>query len=242
MSRSSSSFPFTAECLENRRLFAGIAFSHHVLVLGGSHTAPNTITFGLTADLSAVEATVSFPFKGGIKTYNKTIPLSGTIKAISVIGGSGDDLVTVDQTYGSFSIKSIINLGAGDDTVHAGEEPDRINGGAGDDSLDAGGGNNTVYGGTGGDTIMSGSGNDYLNGGVGHDVIYGGDGNDTLADSTGPNTLMGGAGHNVFVIANVANNTTDDVKGQDRVILVNPNPDNSSSSILSDLFPISSLL
>jgi Ca2+-binding RTX toxin-like protein len=243
MPRPLSFVPVTAETLENRRLFAGIAFSHHVLVLAGSHIAPDTITYGLTADGSAVEATVSYPGNGSTKVFTKTVPLSDDIKLISVIGGNGDDLVTVDQTYGSFSIKSVINVGAGDDTVHAGEEPDRINGGAGDDLLDAGGGNNTVYGGTGNDTLMAGSGNDYLNGGVGHDVVYGGDGNDTLADSTGPNTLLGGSGNNVFVIANVTNNTTDYVKGQDRIILVNPNSNSDTgSSILSDLFPISSFL
>ncbi len=233
----------SVERLECRRLFAGISFGHHTLTIGGSHTAPDTITFGLNAGDTAVVATLSFPTKTGTATYTKSVPLSSKITLINVMGGNGADLVTVDQTYGSFAIRTSINTGAGNDTVLAGDEPDRINGGAGNDSISGGGGNNTIYGGTGNDTITDGNGNDYLNGGVGHDVITAGNGTDTLADAVGPDTLLGGTGHDTFVVANLNRDVNNYDKTKDRLIIVNPNTNsNDNTSLLSSLFPITSLL
>ena len=230
--------PVHLEILEDRRLFAGISFSHHVLTIGGSHTAPNTITFGLNAADNAVVATLSYPSGKTVKTFTKIVPLTSKISLIKVMGGNGADLVTVDQTFGSFSIQTNINTGAGNDTVICGDEPDRVNGGAGNDSIEGGNGNNTLYGGTGNDTLTSGSGNDYLNGGVGHDVLNGGAGNDTLADAVGPDTLYGGTGDNTFVVANITRDVTDYDKTKDRLIVVNPNPNNDNSSLLGSLLPI----
>ena len=104
----------------------------------------------------------------------------------------------------------IIDGGAGNDTVYAGEGDDIIIGGTGQDKLYGGHDNDIINGGDGDDTIFgdahesgvpgvhftylvsdaavrngsdvidAGAGNDCVTGGGGNDVIYGGSGNDTL--------------------------------------------------------------
>ncbi|MDT7513499.1 beta strand repeat-containing protein [Rhodoferax mekongensis] len=76
--------------------------------------------------------------------------------------------------------------------------------------LDGGAGNDTLTGGTGRDYLMGGDGNDTLNGGdaadtleggAGNDILNGGNGNDLLIGGAGADTLTGGAGDDFYKLS-----------------------------------------
>jgi len=125
--------------------------------------------------------------------------LESTVKTIRVIGGRGDDVITVNIP-GNTRIKTQLYGNAGNDT---------ITGGDGNDSLFGGPGNDTLSGGKGHDTLRGGTGNDSLVGGGGNDSLHGEAGQDTLRGGAGKNTLDGGIGIDAFF----------GTKGADRVRL-----------------------
>jgi Ca2+-binding RTX toxin-like protein len=185
------------EHLESRQLFAGIALSHEILKVIGS-SAANRITVGLSPDQQSVAATISFQTsRGGTQQIVRSFPVAG-IREVYILGGPGADLITIDQTNGSFSIPTKIVAGGGNDTVYGGDEPDEIYGGAGADYIDAGGGFNRVWGDTGNDTLIGGDGGNILVGGPGNDSLVGGAGNDTLFGQGGNDTLIGNAGNDLL--------------------------------------------
>ena len=131
----------------------------------------------------------------------------------TVSGTAGDDLIDAAYTGdpdgdrvdandailpGDTGNDDLIEAGAGNDTIFAGD---------GDDSILAGAGNDTVFGGDGNDSITSDSGTAELYGGAGNDTISGegtmegGDGDDFLMTppGSGPTTIYGGAGNDFIV-------------------------------------------
>jgi hypothetical protein len=101
------------------------------------------------------------------------------VTTIRIFGGAGDDTITV-TIPGNTRIKTVLNGGAGNDTITGGD------------------GSDTILGGQGNDTLSGGQGNDTLRGGAGADSLAGGQGNDTLQGDTGVDTLRGGAGQNIL--------------------------------------------
>lgn len=91
--------------------------------------------------------------------------LTGTPKADTIKGGSGDDL-----------IRGI----AGKDDLSGQKGDDKVIGGRGKDKVRGGGGNDELYGGKGFDKLNGGYGADLLVGGEGEDTLLGGRGNDTI--------------------------------------------------------------
>ena len=113
------------------------------------------------------------------------------------------DLV-YDTLSASWQIRtgSILDGGAGSDT---------LNGGAGRDYITGGAGNATLNGGAGDDTLDGGTGNNILNGGAGNDTLYGG---------TGINTLTGGTGDDTYIISSTSNTLVEAAGGgTDTVVL-----------------------
>ena len=99
----------------------------------------------------------------------------GSVKSISIKGGTGGDTVIL----GTINIPSLIDGGKGDDKLSGGDAKDTINGQGGDDY---------VYG---------RKGSDKLSGGIGYDLILGGPGDDhivPLSDDHGDDTISGGRG------------------------------------------------
>jgi uncharacterized secreted protein with C-terminal beta-propeller domain len=125
--------------------------------------------------------------------------LESTVKTIRIIGGRGDDVITVNIP-GNTRIKTQLYGNAGNDT---------ITGGDGNDSLFGGPGNDTLSGGQGHDTLRGGAGNDSLVGSGGNDSLHGEAGQDTLRGGAGKNALDGGIGIDAFF----------GTKGADRVRL-----------------------
>ncbi len=111
---------------------------------------------------------------------------------------------------GAFKVSgSVIDAGAGHDTVQGGVYSDYLIGGAGNDALVGHQGHDILVGGEGDDTLRGGDGDDHVYGGAGNDVIDdmistgyvyghdkfdGGDGNDKLFGRFGDDTLYGGTG------------------------------------------------
>ena len=101
------------------------------------------------------------------------------VSTIRILGGAGDDTITINIP-GNTRIKTVLNGGAGNDTITGSD------------------GNDTILGGTGSDTLIGRRGNDTLRGGTGDDSLVGGLGNDTLQGDAGRDTLRGGAGQNTL--------------------------------------------
>ena len=226
------------ESLEDRRLFS-ISLSKHVLSVIGAAKSPNTITVGLLPGGSAIYATLSYPMKKGTYNLTRDYPLTDNFRLINIGGGNSSDLITIDQTNGSFPIVTHINTHNGNDTVMGGDEPDKITAGSGIDAIMSGNGNDSLYGGRGPDTLVGGDGNDVIHGGPGHDLLWGGDGNDTFVDPFGHDTLHGGAGHDTYVLKSIFldpdNNfsrTKDTLK---KYVPPSSNSDSIESQILSGL-------
>jgi len=229
------------EALEHRRLFANVVLTNGVLALFCSRVA-NVITVGLTPDQSAVTASVSFTGLNGPVNITKTFSRSSHIRMVGIRGGWGNDLITIDQTNGSFLIPTHIVSGQGNDTVMGGDEPDRVNGGAGADLLEGGGGNDVLIGGAGRDTLLGGAGRDSMDGGLGFDSLDGGDGSDLLTDWHFGDTLNGGAGRDVFRDFAFRLNTNNDFNPTvDFYHRLERPPEKTRSwfdQVLHDLFPL----
>ncbi|MCW2925205.1 MAG: Proprotein convertase, partial [Thermoleophilia bacterium] len=114
-----------------------------------------------------------------------------------IVGTSGADTICGGPAG------TILDAGAGTDTVLGGTGPDTLlagpgndlaNGQGGADSVDGGEGSDNVNGGAGPDVVDGGPGDDtHVRGGGGSDTIRGGDGNDVLDEVTFSAVLAGGA-------------------------------------------------
>jgi len=104
------------------------------------------------------------------------------MKSIHVIGGAGDDRITIDVP-GNSRISTRLEGGFGSDTITGGDGADMILGGPGRD---------TLSGGAGDDELRGNGGMDALVGSLGDDALYGGAGCDALRGGAGANTLDGG--------------------------------------------------
>jgi Ca2+-binding RTX toxin-like protein len=224
------------ETLENRRLFS-IVFAHHVLTVRGSGGSADTIVVGVTPDHLDLSAHLSFAFRGKIRSYELDVPFSRGIRLINLIGGNQSDLITVDQTNGSFPVLTRIWTGNGNDTVMAGDEPDHIRMGNGIDQVSTGDGDDIVLAGRGPDTMVAGNGNDTLHAGPGHDLIVAGNGNDAFVDPFGHNSITAGAGHDLYVVKDIRLDPTNFQSSKDtwKPFPSKKNGDSAVSQIVNDV-------
>ena len=115
------------------------------------------------------------------------------VKSIHVVGGSGDDSITVNVP-GNTRIATLLEGGFGNDVITGGDGPDVILGGPGRDTLSGGAGNDEVRGNGGGDAIVGSGGDDALFGGAGVDSVRGGAGRNTLDGGLAIDAMYGTAG------------------------------------------------
>ena len=152
-----SSASFLVDSLESRRMFAvTAAFTNGVLTV--------------TGDANANVITVSRDTAGHLLVNNGTIAIAGAVAAtvtntnlIDLLGGDGNDNLTLDETNGLLPKASFF-------------------GGAGNDTMTGGAGNDTLTGNAGTDQAFGRGGNDLMiwNPGDGSDLNEGGDGIDTV--------------------------------------------------------------
>jgi Ca2+-binding RTX toxin-like protein len=156
-------------------------------------------------------------------TSQTAVSIIGTAGAETIIGGSGNDVLTgaggKDTIYGGAGDDTIvtdgkvlkIDGGAGYDTVtFSGFHPmvfdlvaakvEKVNGSAGNETLDASTANYAVaiMGNNGLDILRGGSAGDFLSGGKGDDQLYGGAGDDTLDGGAVNDIIEGGAGNDLM--------------------------------------------
>lgn len=86
-----------------------------------------------------------------------TVDLSGALNGNGrydvTVGATTDEIIGIEDIYGSNTAADNITGGAADQEIH---------GGGGNDTIDGGGGNDEIYGGIGDDTLAGGAGSDTL--------------------------------------------------------------------------------
>lgn len=121
-------------------------------------------------------------------TATELIP-NGSINGVQFDGFDGNDLF-----YNATAVPSVVDGGAGNDTLYGGDASDELRGGDGDDIISGGGGDDLIDGQAGNDELLGDEGSDGIIGGTGADQLYGGDGDDVLVGGDGDDAIFGGAG------------------------------------------------
>ena len=108
------------------------------------------------------------------------------MNSVEITGSDESDFIRLEK-----DAHSVVDGGAGNDTIKGGRVSDVIRSGTGNDYVRGGGGDDQVFGGTGNDRVTGGNGDDELHGGAGDDFIFGGRGTDIM---------FGGAGQDIFFL------------------------------------------
>src|SRR5262245_59789600 len=160
-----------------------------------------------------------------------------TVDAVEITGAEQGDTLSLDYSFGIFSMPVRFNGGSGPDTIAVsanadfaltnssltssvgssvtllGVEKAALTGGVGNNTLDA-----SAF--TGSTTLNGAAGNDKLLGGSGVDLMLGGSDNDTLTSDTGGNdTINGGGGDDTYLLDPGSTITVIDDGGDDTVNL-----------------------
>jgi Ca2+-binding RTX toxin-like protein len=129
---------------------------------------------------------------GGAIAVDGGPPTVANTVLIQVLGRTGNDVISLDQTNGALPRANLFG-GGGADTLTGGAGADRLVGQAGNDTLIGQGGNDTLSGGTGNDTATGGDADDLVFGQGGDDRMIWNPGDDTDLDE-------GGAGVDTVVV------------------------------------------
>ena len=190
---STARLSMAVETLEVRRLLSAALNSAGVLIVTGDPVNANTISVGISQDGTSVDVAEN---SEAVQSFDVT-----QVKRVVIIGGAGNDTLTIDQSNNPFDIPAKIFGGAGDDSMTGGGSHEFISGGSGNDTIvagdgadtvDCGSGNDSAIGGTGDDSIFGGKGADSLSSGDGNDYFNGGQGKDVITAGSGSDTLYGG--------------------------------------------------
>jgi Ca2+-binding RTX toxin-like protein len=107
-----------------------------------------------------------------------------------LVGGAGDDWIASSNSFSTTN-----------GTLLPDAKGDLLDGGAGDDYLFAGDGNDTLLGGDGDDIMLGHAGNDSLDGGSGLNVLAGGEGDDHYEIHYRTDMVIESGGHDSGTIA-----------------------------------------
>ena len=154
-----------AEPLERRLLLSdGTALSNPALwQVAGRSRADEIIIEQAPGDAGMLRASVNGAVVG-------TRPVAG-LRRIEVVGGPGNDTVTLRLSGDAARVPVRVDAGRGRDLVYGGDGDDQILGGPGADELHGGAGNDRLDGGPGNDDLSGGTGADFIIGGPGRDVV-----------------------------------------------------------------------
>ncbi len=128
--------------------------------------------------------TVSRDAAGTILVNGGAVPVVGgtptvaNTRSITLLGQSGNDVLTLDEVNGALPKATMIG-GSGNDTLTGGSGDDDQIGQSGDDTLLAKGGFDRMFGGTGNDTLTGGDADDQAFGEGGDDTMIWNPGDDT---------------------------------------------------------------
>ncbi len=148
----------------------GVGTDKTTLVIGSNQSD------AISVAPSGTNGTVEISVTDGTTTATAEIPDDNTVL---VLGQGGNDTITISPLL---SVTTLIDAGAGNDTVFGGTGADLISGGVGNDSIVSGAGPDVIDASEGDDTVDSGQGDDV--------VLIGGFSDKTLIDSGGPIRLI----------------------------------------------------
>lgn len=201
-------------------LSAGVTNPDGTVTLSESQLGNLILTVPIDAgdfDLEVV-ATSTESFNGDVATTTKTlsvdVPEITTVstqgsdildfsgfKALGDANGvldakAGDDVIKLDSEMSNVSDLSVLDGGAGTDTIQGTSSDDvfDFSGGLRIENIEA------VQGGDGNDVVTGGISDDNFFGDGGNDALFGGGGADRLSGGEGLDRLSGGTGADIFVI------------------------------------------
>ena len=114
---------------------------------------------------------------GDVRVIGSTPTVANT-RTIAVVGGGGNDTITLDEVNGALPRATLIG-GTGDDTLTGGSGNDLLIGQAGNDTLLGKGGADQLFGGADNDTLTGGDADDQAFGEAGDDLMVWNPGDDT---------------------------------------------------------------
>jgi hypothetical protein len=105
----------------------------------------------------------------------------------TIVAGDGDDVIRLDPAMANLGGATVIDGGAGEDTVQGTDQDDVLDFASGAtlrnvEQIRGGDGDDTILGGDGDDRLFGDAGDDVLSGGGGADTFVLGDGIDTIVD------------------------------------------------------------
>jgi len=181
----------TIEQLEPRHALA-VNFAAGVWTIGGDDNA------ALPDDTIVVERNPANPrqLRATVNGVVVDVRSEARMKSIHVVGGAGDDRITIDVP-GNSRITTRLEGGFGSDTITGGDGADVILGGPGRDTLSGNAGDDELRGNGGVDSLVGSSGDDALFGGAGSDALRGGAGANTLDGGLAVDAFYGTVGVDV---------------------------------------------
>ena len=100
------------EPLESRRLLAAIVLQNRVLHVTAPGASASTITVGISADLSAVVASVAWDTGRGAQLkphlLSESFPVTDDITRVIIVGSDQADTITIDQTESGAVVNAYI--------------------------------------------------------------------------------------------------------------------------------------
>jgi Ca2+-binding RTX toxin-like protein len=115
---------------------------------------------------------------GGAVVVKGGTPTVANTRVISVVGGAGNDTLTLNETNGALPKANLFG-GTGNDTLTGGSGADTLTGQAGNDTLLGKGGSDGLFGGSDNDTLTGGDADDRAFGEAGDDRSIWNPGDDT---------------------------------------------------------------
>jgi len=183
---------------------------------------------------------------GAVRIIGGTPTVANT-RSISVIGGAGNDVLSLDEANGALPRANLFG-GADNDTLTGGSAGDTLVGQAGNDTLLGKGGFDTLFGGSGDDALTGGDADDRVFGEAGNDRMIWNPGDDTDLNEGGADAdtveVNGGNGDEQFTTtANGARVRFDRINpapfaidiGTSENLVVNANGGNDSFSATGNL-------
>ena len=156
-------------------------------VIGNSQD--NVLTISRDAAGTILVNGGAVPVVGGTPTVANT-------RSITLLGVSGNDVLTLDEANGALPKATMIG-GSGNDTMTGGSGNDDQIGQSGNDTMVAKGGFDRLFGGTGNDTLTGGDADDQAFGEGGDDAMIWNPGDDTDLNEGGAGvdtTIVNGGG------------------------------------------------